>query len=81
MKRMSSIKEQPTPDLPWPPGLLTKTQVATALRMHERTVTSLMKRRTIPYIKLGAGRAADVRFDLAEVISAMKNKHGICAVS
>jgi hypothetical protein len=49
--------------------------------MHERTVTSLMKRRTIPYIKLGAGRAADVRFDLAEVISAMKNKHGICAVS
>jgi hypothetical protein len=55
------------------PSWKTKPQMAVHLKVTLRTVTSLMRRRILPYIKIGSV----VRFDVARVDSAFANLHGV----
>jgi excisionase family DNA binding protein len=43
-------------------GLLTKSQAAKLIGIHERTLDLWQAQRKIPFIKLGSGRRALVRF-------------------
>jgi hypothetical protein len=59
--------------------LITKAELAAALQFNPRTINNFMKQRKIPFIKVGSGRQADVRFDLDEVILALKTRCGVQA--
>jgi hypothetical protein len=81
MKKMK-LTTAPPADEPAPrKSLLTKVEIARELGVNPRTVSTLMKRRTIPYIKLTPGDKGDVRFDLTEVLDTLKRKNGIDAAA
>lgn len=50
-----------------PPGLLTKREAANFLKIKPRTLDSWLKRRRVPFIKLGPARNATVRFRQADL--------------
>ncbi|HZM05040.1 MAG TPA: hypothetical protein VFC44_18720 [Candidatus Saccharimonadales bacterium] len=59
--------------------LITKAELAVALGFNPRTINNFMRQRKIPFIKVGTGQQADVRFDLPEVIAALKARCGVQA--
>lgn len=61
--------------------VMTKTELAAALRLSPRTVAKLMKERSIPHIKIGKGPKGDVRFIFRQVIEKLNDRFGVCADS
>ena len=56
---------------------ITKTEVATRLGMTARTIEHWMQRGIIPYLKIGKGRRATVRFKWADIESHLKTNYGV----
>ena len=76
MKR-TQLLQNPALQKPIAPGLLTREELALALRKSPRTITEWTRTRKIPYVKVGSTGQADVLFDLNEVIAALKDKYGV----
>ena len=62
-----------------PEGLLDKRQAAKLIGIHERTLDLWQNQRRIPFIKLGAGRRALVRFRRADLESFLET-HRVAAI-
>jgi excisionase family DNA binding protein len=60
-------------------GLLTKSQAAKLIGIHERTLDLWQSQRKIPFIKLGNGRRAIVRFRRAD-LDAFLQSHRVEAI-
>jgi excisionase family DNA binding protein len=60
-------------------GLLTKSQAAKLIGIHERTLDLWQSQRKIPFIKLGSGRRALVRFRRAD-LDAFLQSHRVEAI-
>lgn len=56
---------------------ISKTEVATRLGMTARTIEHWMQRGIIPYLKIGKGRRATVRFKWADIESHLKANYGV----
>jgi hypothetical protein len=59
--------------------ILTKAELAEKMRWNERKITRMMKRREIPFLKIGGSGQSDVRFILSDVINALKEKYEVKA--
>jgi excisionase family DNA binding protein len=62
-----------------PDGLLTKSEAAKLLNVHERTLDLWLQSRKIPYLKFGSARRAMVRFRRAD-LETFLNSHLVVAI-
>jgi hypothetical protein len=50
---------------------LTKVQVAALFAVSQRTITNWMRKKMIPYLKMGTSHQADVRFRHSDILEKM----------
>jgi hypothetical protein len=82
VRKIAVVEAAPASPAPVPSQrLITKAELAAALCFNPRTINNFMRQGKIPFIKVGDGRQADVRFDLPEVIMALKTRCGVRAGS